>query len=115
MDAAETDVLSIAADPDAADDGTLPPCVECAGRTATDVLKEVETLLRHATAGGRTEMVLADVGHLAGSASALMKGLVRLLADHPGGVTFKDRSGFIQVLMNASQTFPGPDMSDPSE
>lgn len=74
--------------------------IACGRRASAEILDEVDAFLHEARGSGRETLIeLDDVGRIAGSASAFLKGLARLLADHPGPVTLRDRSGYADAFV----------------
>lgn len=81
--------------------------VECARRTAEEVLAEIETSLKQASERREeAAIVLVEVGLIADSVSAFLKGLARLLPRHPGLVRLSDPSGYANAFLDLWDDLP---------
>jgi hypothetical protein len=84
--------------------------VACKGRAAAEVLDELSRGLADAVAKGMDPLiVLEDLGLLADSITAFIKGLCRLLAGYPRTVTFWESSGYTEAFLTVMDgpTNPG--------
>ena len=78
--------------------------IECRGRTASEVLGEIEQALSRSTADGRDPLiVLQDLGQLRDSVSTLIKELSRLLVGYARRVTFWESSGYTEAFLSVME------------
>ena len=81
--------------------------VECARRTAGEILAEIETTLRHASERREeAAIVLVEVGLIADSVCTFLKGLARLLPRHSGLVMLSDPSGYANAFLDLWDDVP---------
>lgn len=78
--------------------------VACKGRTAADVIAEVNQALLEAERKNLEPLiVLQDLGQLADSVTTLIKAISRLLVGYPKTVTFWEASGYTEAFLSAME------------
>ena len=78
--------------------------IACTGKSAGDALEELRRGLADAVAVGRHPLVvLEELGRLQDSVVTFVKGLSRMLVDHPGSVTFWETSGYTEAFLSVME------------
>ena len=78
--------------------------IACQGRTAADVLIDLNQALLQAERKGLDPLiVLQDLGQLGDSITTLIKGISRLLVGYPRTVTFWEESGYTEAFLTAME------------
>ena len=78
--------------------------IPCKGRTAADVLIELNQALLDAERNGLDPLiVLQDLGQLGDSITTLIKGISRLLVGYARTVTFWEESGYTEAFLTAME------------
>ncbi len=75
--------------------------IPCRGKSAAQVLDDVQQSLADAEAQGRDPLlVFEDLGRLEGSVATLLKDLCRLLVGYPRTVSFWESSGYAEAFLS---------------
>lgn len=78
--------------------------IDCDGKSAGQVLEEIDLRLADAEARERDPLiVLEDLGLLRDSVATLIKGVCRLLVGYPRAVTFWESSGYTEAFLNVME------------
>jgi hypothetical protein len=87
--------------------------IACSGKSAEQVLEELEGGLKDAAEAGRDPLVvLEELGRLQDSVVAFIKGLSRMLPGYPRTVTFWETSGYTEAFLSVME-FEGDRKHDP--
>lgn len=78
--------------------------IACSGKRAAEALEELRRGLADASAVGSPALVvLEELGRLQDSVVAFIKGVSRMLVDHPGTVTFWESSGYTEAFLSVME------------